>query len=524
MKDQLILIYSYLHGTWRYRWSALVISWIVALLGWAVVYALPSQYTAQAIMHVDTESVMKPLLQGLTVESDEEDALNMMSRILLSRNNLEEVIRQTDMDLEADASQAMDRLVKDLGSSIVLKEVSSKKRENSNVFELSYQGDSAELSFKVVSTLINILIENTLNSARTDTAAAQQFLDRQIIEYETRLTVAEQRLAEFKRANLGFMPDERGGYYSRLQREQGELDGIRSELGLAKRRLSEMHKQLAGETPLLDSNSYGSARILQLRNYREQLENLLTQYTEEHPDVQALRATIEDLLANDNAEDNKIYDIGSGDSVEFNPVYQELKAEINKASIEVETLKIRLKEKEGNVEELTQSVDIIPEVEAKLAKLNRDYEITRERYLDLVERRESARLSQEVGQSGSNINFRIIDPARIPAKPSGPNRLLLLTMVMFAAIAAGLGWGFLRYLMQPTFIDTSQIKEKIGLPVLGSVGLYLTTMHKRRRQLQFTLFTMVFLLLTGLYVSVMLFNEPGSQIVSVLLSQSGIRI
>ena len=522
MKDQLVLIYSYLHGIWRYRWSALVISCVVAFFGWVVVYALPNQYTSQAVMHVDTSSVMKPLLEGLAVESGTVDGLDIMSRVLLSRKNLEEVIRQTDMDLEANTPEAMNRLVANLARSIVLKMAS--KRKNNNVYELSYTGESPKIVYQIVSKLLNTLIENTLDSARTDTAAAQQFLDRQISEYESRLTMAEQKLAEFKRANVGFMPDEKGGYYTRLQREQAALDGIRSELRLAKRRHSEMRKQLDGESPLLDSNSYGAAKVLKLRKYREQLENLLTQYEEQHPDVLSLRATIAEVMANDNVVENELEDAGTGSSVEFNPVYQQLKADIHKASIEVETLKIRLTEQQSSVEALKQAVDVLPDVEAKLAKLNRDYEITRERYLSLVTRRESARLSQEVGQSGNNINFRIIDPPRLPAKPSGPNRLLLLTMVLFAGISAGLGWGFLRYLIQPTFIVSSQLRDKIGLPILGSVGLYVTAQHKRKRRIQLTGFLLVFFLLVATYGGAIVFRELGSDLVNALISSRSLSI
>jgi hypothetical protein len=237
--------------------------------------------------------------------------------------------------------------------------------------------------------------------------------------------------------------------------------------------------------------------------------------------VQALRAAIADVMANDGTESSDIVDIGTGDSVEFNPVYQELKAELHKASVEVETMKIKLLEKEKAVEALKQSVDIIPVVEAELARLNRDYEITRERHLELIERREEARLAQEVGQSGSNINFRIIDPPRVPLAPSGPNRYLLLTAVLLVALGAGLGWGFLRYLLQPTFIDSSQIRERTGLPVLGSVGLYLTAEHKRKRRAQLTFFMCGFMLLTVFYAGVMIFSGPGSELVSEILSVTG---
>lgn len=524
MKDYIILIYSYLHGIWQYRWSALLISFVIAIVGWGVVYSLPNQYSAKAVMQVDTKSVMKPLLEGLSVESDVEAGLNLMSSILLSRKNIEDIIRQTDMDLAVSDPAAMDRLVEKVAKSITLKEDSEgkrRKKNNNNIYELSYQGESAELVYQVVSKLLNSLVESTLDSARTDTAAAQKFLDRQIADYERRLSAAEQSLADFKRANVGYMPDERGGYYTRLQAEQAELENIRSEIKLAKRKHAAMLKQLEGEAPLLDSQDYGSGKLLKLRRYREQLEELLTKYHEQHPDVQALRATIAEVLSDDNVEENLVLDSGAGESVEFNPVYQELKAEINRAKVDVETLKIKLNQQVASVEALKKAVDILPEVEAKLAKLNRDYEITRERYLSLVTRRESARLAQEVGMSGSNIKFRIIDAPRVPSKPSGPNRLLLLSAVFLFAVAAGLGWGFLRYMLQPTFIDSSQIENKIGLPILGSVGLYMTVEHKQLRKTQMTYFVMALFVLAASFAGVVIFKESGSALVGSLFVMRG---
>jgi len=521
MRDQLILLYSYLHGIWQYRWASLAITCFVAIFGWALVYALPNKYEAQTVVLVDTTSVMKPLLKGLSVQSDTEEAgINIMSRVLLSRKNLKDVIRQTDMDLEANTPEALDELVRDLSKSIELK-LSGKRRGGSNIYELSYQGESPELVYQVVSKLLNTLIENTLDSARSDTATAQEFLDRQISEYENRLTMAEQELAKFKRANVGFMPDEKGGYYTRLQREEAKLAELRSALRLAKRKHSAMLKQLEGEAPLLGSNSYGAPKAMKLRRYREQLDQLLTQYKEQHPDVMALRATIAELVASDNIADDGYIDTGSGESIEFNPVYQDLKAEIHKASVDVETIKIQLMEQENTVQTLKQEVDVLPGVEAGLAKLNRDYEITRERYLSLVTRRESARLTQAIGQSGSNIKFRVIDPPRVPMQPSGPNRLLFLTAVFFVAIAAGLGWGVLRYILQPTFIDASQIRDKIGLPLLGSVGLYLKDEHKIKRRLQLAGFLAVFSLLMITYGAAMFFNETGSEMVHAYIESQG---
>ncbi len=525
MWTQLIQSYSYLHGIWQYRWIALVITGFVALSGWAVVYVLPNQYTSQTVVHIDTRSVMAPLLEGLSVESEVDVGINLLSRILLSRKNLVEVIRQTDLGLEADDPEVMGMLVYDLGASIVLEQIEQRgRRGGSDIYELSYQGSSPELAYQVVSKLLSTLIEDTQESVRTDTAGAQEFLDLQIKEHEARLIEAEHKLAEFKRVNVGFMPDEKGGYYARLQREEDDLSNLKAELRLAQRRHSAMLKQLEGEAPLLAGIDHGGAKILKLRRYREQLEILLTQYKEQHPDVKAVRAIIAEIIADDKVTEGEFIDTGAGDAIEFNPVYQELKAEIHKANIEVETLKIKLSEQKSSVKTLKQVVDVLPGVEAKLVKLNRDYEITRERYLSFVDRRESARLTQAVGHSGSNIKFRIIEEPRVPKMASGPDRLLFLSGVFLAAIAAGLGWGFFKYRMQPTFITSNQLRDQIGLPVLGSVGLYLTPWHRRKRYLQLTSFLIVFLMLVSVYGAAIFYSDSATELADALITSWGLMI
>jgi polysaccharide chain length determinant protein (PEP-CTERM system associated) len=275
---------------------------------------------------------------------------------------------------------------------------------------------------------------------------------------------------------------------------------------------------LRGETPLLDSSSYQSAFVVKLRRYEEQLEVLLNQYTEQHPDVQAIQSTIANLKANQATGSTATPVAGVGQAVEFNPVYQELKVETNKTSIEIETLKIQLDEQESYVEKLKASIDVIPEVEAKLAKLNRDYEVTGKRYLDLVERRESARLAQDAGQSSSDITFRVIEPPIVPSRPSGPQRLILLAGVFVVAMGAGLGWGLLRYLLHPTFLDSRQARRTIGLPVLGSVSLYLSPAHKKIRRVQLAVFLSAAILSLGVFGAVLWYKDIGTVLVGIIIS------
>jgi len=500
---------------WRYRWSALVVAWIVALIGWAVVFSIPNQYSAKAIVYADTSSIMKPLLKGLTPETDAYNELDIMSRVLLSRDNLLSIIRETDMDLMVHTPLQRELLVASLADSIKIK--SRKGRGRSNIYEISYDAPSAQRVYDVVSILLNTMIEDTLNSSRTDTASAQKFIDEQIAGYDERLSLSEQRLAEFKKANLGYMPDEKGNYYARLQGAQDAVDETSAQLNLARQRLSELKKQLRGESPLLDSASYRSPSIRRLQLYESQLVELLNQYTEKYPDVVALKAKIAELKAN---KDSVQYISESDDktSAEYNPVYQEMKVQLSKAAVEVQILTAQLAEQQKQVKKLRGSIDIIPEVEAKLVKLNRDYEITKERYRALVERREAASLAKNVGQSTSDVTFRIIEPPIVPTQPSGPMRSLFLAGVLVFALAVGLGWSYMRYMLQPAFFDVHQVGEKTGLPTLGAVSLFLSPEHKRRRLFQLASFFLVAFSLVFACAGTLLYKHEGTELARSLIS------
>jgi len=520
--EQLNEVYAYLHGLWRYRWSALLIAWLVAIAGWLVVYSLPDQYKAKAAVHMDTSSIMRPLLQGLSVNTNPEEDLTLMTKVLLSRENLLSVMRETDMDLETDSDAAKERLVAGLAKSIKLEYAAPTAKAPVTIFTISYESETAQQAYKVVSTLLNTLIENTLGSGRTDTIQAQEFLEEQIAEYEQRLAEDEARMAEFKKKNVGFMPDEKGDYFNRVRAAQGDIDATKSALRLEQQRYTELRKQLSGESQLLDSSSYARSSAAKLRTYNEQLADLLSQFTEEHPDVQALRSKIADLQAGGLGGPDPAGLQEGSESMEYNPVYQELKVQESMARLEVSRLQILLAEKQKKLEELHESIDIIPQVEADLAKLNRDYEVTKQRYRSLVERRESARMAQKVEQNSSEIVFRVVEAPVVPVLPSGPNRPLYLVVVMIMALGAAMGWAILRFMLYPTFVDFKQLQKLMDYPVLGAISLQIGAAQKRSRRLHLTSFLLALTTMFAVFGTVVFYQQQWSGQVRTLMSGLGL--
>jgi polysaccharide chain length determinant protein (PEP-CTERM system associated) len=162
-------------------------------------------------------------------------------------------------------------------------------------------------------------------------------------------------------------------------------------------------------------------------------------------------------------------------------------------------MRTRVDEYAARLARLRTQTSAVPEVEAQLAQLNRDYQVNKENYQKLLERRESARLSGDLSSATDMLSFRQIDPPTVPSQPSGPNRLRLFSLVFVGALAAGIAVAFLMSQLRPTFLSQATLREVTGLPVLGSIGMNWTAEQTIRRKRRLAALGVTMLVLFGIY-------------------------
>ena len=218
MEELLQNIKRELRSAWRYRWYALIVAWIVAPIGWAVVLTMPDVHEASARIYVDTDSLIRNVIGDIAVDADASDSLRYVQERLLSRPRLEQVARETDMDLRADTPADLDMLVTELRKDIVLRPMGGGRssRFEQNLYMVSYRDENPVIARAVVQTLVNAFQEDALQTSQSDQAEARQFLDKQIALYEARLQEAERARAEFNRKWISYLPGEAGNYFQRL--------------------------------------------------------------------------------------------------------------------------------------------------------------------------------------------------------------------------------------------------------------------------------------------------------------------
>lgn len=512
MHDVVLLIQKYIRMVWRHRWIGLTVALSLSSVGWLLVLFLPNQYTVSATVFVDTRSLLKPLLQGLTIDTaSQEDVARMVHRMLLVRENLESVARQTSMHETAETPKEFERLLAKLRNDI---KISAGPAENT--FVLSYTSMNPKLAMNVVEALLQMFVERSRGEKRADALTSRRFLDRQIAEYESRLRDAEERLEAFKRGPSGVMQD--ASYLARLEALLTEASANALKLKEARSRRDQLKRDVEEMADLLNVPLFAEsmdtatpshpldARIVALQ---ERLDELLTKYTERHPTIVQTQGILDQLV---QQKQRALLEIATADPsgtgisqrTVANPLYGGLRVALAGAESEVAALGTRQQEYERREQALRQQRDAAFRAEAQLKDLNRDYEIQKRNYEELVRRSEALAITDRVRQTADEFKFRLIEPPREPLLPVGPNRFILNALVLAMGIGSGVGMAWLLAQLQATIYTKKDLADLTQLPVLGSVSLLQSYKALLARRVNNIAFAFALLFLAALYVTITL--------------------
>jgi polysaccharide chain length determinant protein (PEP-CTERM system associated) len=525
-----------LYSAWRFRWPALVIAGCVAVLGWMAVFAMPDRYESSARVFVDTRTALKPVIQGLSIEQDVNAQLNYVRQSLLAGPQLRRLAEQTGV-LSATVTNPADqaKILDNLASAVTLdvRGAGENPKDDSagSIYGIAYRDKDRARSLRVVETLLNTLVEETLAGKQKGSESAQKFLESQIKIYEARLSDAENKLADFKKRNVGLMPTDQaqngggGGYFAQLQTEMDSAKKAETDLGIAQAKRAELARQLRGEavvsaagsTPVIGATglSSGTDTVSRIKETQAKLDELLLRFTDKHPDVIATRETLAELQKRREAEieglkrgdANAVAASGAGS----NPVFQSIQLQLNQADVEIASLRGQVEQHRAKAAELRQRLDTAPKVEAEYAQLMRDYDVNKTQYTALLSNYEKARLGEQADSAGS-VRFEIVQPPTASFSPVFPRRPLFLAGVLFGALAIGaaLAWGM--SLLRPVVGTAQSLSKLTGLPVLGVVSVaFPARVHAETRATMFRFAAGVGFLMFAF-------------VVAVFLSRAGLRI
>jgi polysaccharide chain length determinant protein (PEP-CTERM system associated) len=474
MNSKIVLFY--LSGIWRRKWIVVAICWAVCVAGWTGVFFLDDVYESQARVYVDVDSLLTPLLRGLAVESNPLQQLDYMQRTLLSRPNLEQVVHLADLDSQAKTPQDKEDLLKGLASDVKI------GLQGNNLFSIVYHDSDPVEGKNIVQAVLTVFSEASAGDNRTEMDTARRFLEEQIASYEKQLRAAEARRAEFREQYGDVLPQEEANR-SKLDVTRTDVDKFRLALQDVQGRRDEIAKQLAGvpQTLTLDqaaavvvNTATPNSPQYQLAEARRQLTTLQSRYTDDFPDIVAAKrniASLEEQVKNGATAGGSADDAAdpTRHSTLSNPVYEQLKLRLADAESAVTAVQRQLSATEAEQQRLETAVKSAPGIELQATNLDRDYDILKKNYGELVQRREAANLAQAADTQTDKVQFRIVDAPQVPLKPIAPNRPLLYSGVLLVGLGAGIAAAFLLIQLDRSFSSVASLRA-LGLPVLGTIS------------------------------------------------------
>jgi len=443
------LVRRYSAAAWRHRWKAVALIWVVALVGWIVVGMLPNRYVSTARVYADADAVLGMLLRGIAMDNSPAAQVEVLQRTLVSRPNLERLVDRTALSQRiaagANREKVIDALARDL-------RFGSQAR---NIFTVEYRDTDPRLAHDVVQQVVDLFLELASGTDRRQMENARAFLLQQLGAYEQQLREAERRRAEFTTRYQDLLA--MNGSTSRIDSVRTRIQAMRGELSDANSRRDLLKQQIAA----LPETAPAPSTVASTAEAEQRLMILRQRYTELHPEVVAARGALEAARA-----------VGSGRRTAAgapapNPVREQLIVRLVDTDSQIASLERQLHDMEAESSRLEEMARNAPEVQAQFANLDRDYNVIRRNYEELLARRESLNIAESARTGTDRVTLEVVDPPTMPTSPASPNRLLLAAGVLLAAFGAGGALLFLQVTLDSSFYTLRELRG-IGLPVLGT--------------------------------------------------------
>jgi len=491
---------------WKYRWPALLVAWVVTAVGATVIMKIPNQFEASARIFVDTRSILQPLMAGLAIQPNVEQQVALLSRTLISRPNVERLVRMADLDLGLTTKAQQEELITGL-----LRDLRISQARGDNLYNLSYRHHDRDTAQRVIQSMVSIFVESSLGQSRRDADVARAFLNEQIRQHEQRLAESEARIKEFRVRNIDRQLVVGGAdSLARVSDLAGQLDQARMQLREAENARNAARAQLdalrngaaptaaaASDTPAAPVMVATPEIDSRIDATKRNLDMLLLRFTAEHPDVVASQRLLRDLEAQKAREVARLQEearalaaaqpVGNaaapgtpGESF----MVQQLGQMVAAAEVQVAALRARVGAIGARHQQAIANLRTSPALEAELGQLTREHAVHQRNYDELIQRRQTAAMTGELEGAAGVAEFRLIDPPRVGQQPVAPNRLLMLPLALVAGLGTAVFLAFAVSQLRPAFHDGGELRLKTQLPLIGVVSMVMSDAARRRQRIE----------------------------------------
>ena len=548
---------------WRRRRLILWVGGVAAVLTLLLAFLLPPTYKATATILIEQQEIPQELVRS-TITSYADQRVQVLSQRVMTTQNMLGVIDRyglyPDLRKRAPRETLLTKIREDVALNMIGADVidprSGRPTRANIAFTVSYTSRSPELAFKVANELTSLYLNENVESRTKQAQQAAGFLGEESNRLSGEIALLENQLADFKRKYADQLPELKQFNIASAERTGMDERDAMNRLATLEQQKTLLEAQLAQISPVSPVFSETGTRVLnaedRLRALRGSLASLTSRYGPNHPDVLATRREVDGLQKQVSADserndlfrqledaqtqlasakqrysadhpDVKRLDrlvagiqqtlkdaprVGSGSvpaaNKPDNPVYIQLKGQIDALNTERDSVKRQLAGLRGRLSDFERRLTLSPEVERQYAALARDYENARVKYQEVRAKQMEAQVSQNLEAERKGERFTLIDPALPPEQPVSPNRPLILILGLVLSLVAAAAAALIADAMDSSVRSASDLRRLLGVDPLVVLPSMVTAevLATRRERLRKALISVavavpVFLLLVN---------------------------
>jgi polysaccharide biosynthesis transport protein len=509
MPDELDQMLSSVEDYWaiaqRRRWWILLSVFFSWAAVWGISWTVPSTFQSEALILLEQQNVPNQYVEP-NVNASVQDRLQTLSQQVLSRTRLQATIDRFHLypahhGLMAivPSGDPIERLRKDIEIELV---PAPGHPNEFSAFKLRYTAESPELARQVNTELTSPFVNENVEAQQQLSEETTSFLENQLADARTKMEEQEAKVAAFKAKHIGELPSQMQmngqqiltAIQAQLQNTHQALESARQQRLYLESLLRQY--QSAQANPGGDAIGNGSAngiadspmtRVNQLEkelmNLRLRLQDLQERYTDDYPDVVAMKDKIEkkekqkELAENEGAANpgrrktaNSAISGVTEEAQNGSPTsLKQIESQLKANQLEIENDQKRESDLESQISAYLARLNMVPEAEQELANISRGYEESKANYNSLLQKQMQSQLATSLEERQKGEQFRILDPPSLPNKHLTPNRFKF--SVGGLALGFVLGFGFVA-LLELTDIRVRQekdIKTLVQVPLLVSI-------------------------------------------------------
>lgn len=463
----------------RWWWIVPITTIFFGAAGVLAAMVLPKKYMSQTMVLVESPTVSAELVKPVITE-DLSRRLSSMQEQILSNSRLQPIIDKLGLYPNLRGKAHAEDLVDRLRTSVKvtpLEPMAGTQNRQIPGFYINVTFNNGLLAQQICTEITSMFLEQNARDRQTQTKDTTEFIQERLQDAKKKLDDEDAKLADFKRKNLGSLPEEEKTNLELLAGMNTQLESNTQAISRAQQDKTFNESLLAQQESIFKQRNEGSGTSAspdtldqQMSALQDQLVNLEAKYTPEHPDVVKTKHAIEELKKRMDAQQKVLPEATvSKANVPEPPQLQQLRAKLRQDDQNIGDLTKAQAKIQSDIRMLQGRVQQSPVVEQEFKDITRDYQTASDDYNDLLKKYNTSEIANHLENQEDSEQFKIFDPPSLPSQPSFPNKMLFTAGGVGGGLALGLAILYLLAMLDKSLHSERDVEIGLKLPLLVSI-------------------------------------------------------